>query len=122
MQVNYIINNFLSHHKKRYSFRFIDDNNQQVIKLVFTYFALAVPINRRPFNLLDFSVLIYPLKVIQTKQMEIKKRGGETLLFLPGEAREMKMLLIKRFITSLNVKLSSRHRAKSLLFGLHNYF
>jgi len=23
-------------------FRFIDDNNQQVIKLVFTYFALAV--------------------------------------------------------------------------------
>jgi len=26
-QVNYIINNFLSHHKKRYLFRFIDDNN-----------------------------------------------------------------------------------------------
>jgi len=27
---------------KIYLFRFIDDNNQQVIKLVFTYFALAV--------------------------------------------------------------------------------
>jgi len=26
-QVNYIINNFLSHHKKKYLFRFIDDNN-----------------------------------------------------------------------------------------------
>jgi len=26
-QVNYIINNFLSHHKKRYFIRFIDDNN-----------------------------------------------------------------------------------------------
>jgi len=26
-QVNYIINNFLPHHKKRYLFRFIDDNN-----------------------------------------------------------------------------------------------
>ena len=30
------------HHKKRYSFRFIDDHNKQVIKLVYTYFALAV--------------------------------------------------------------------------------
>jgi len=41
-QVNYIINNFPSHHKKRYLLRFIDDNNWQVIKLVFTYFALPV--------------------------------------------------------------------------------
>jgi len=41
-QVNYIKNNFRSHHMKIHLFRFIDDNNQQVIKLVFTYFALAV--------------------------------------------------------------------------------
>jgi len=40
-QVNYIIINFLSHHQKRYLFRLID-NNQQVIKLVFTCVALAV--------------------------------------------------------------------------------
>jgi len=38
----FIISNFPSHDKKRHMFRFIDDNNSQVIKLVFTYFALKV--------------------------------------------------------------------------------
>jgi len=28
-QVNYIINNLLSHHKKRYLFRFVDDQSRR---------------------------------------------------------------------------------------------